>query len=286
MHTPRDERPRRGRRDPPRRADVRSPGARLPRPHRADGGAHPRLGLARSRSRDGAGARGGPRASGRRHVGRAAWPARRHQGHLRYGRHAHRVRDGVAPGPAAARGRDGRGAAAQGRRGDHGQDGHHRAGGVRPGQDHQPSRRAPHAGRLVERLGGRGRRMHGAARRGDADQRLADPSGVVLRRLRLQALARRDLPPRRAQAVAHARSRRRVRALGRGRRPRRPRTLRARRRRSRTPRRNPPSSSRRGGKVRSPGRRGSPSRRRRSGRRPSALRRKRSCSSRRSGATW
>ena len=101
--------------------------------------------------------------------------------------------------------------AAAGRRGDHGQDGDHRAGAVHARQDPQSARSRAHARRLVERIGRRRRRRHGAAGDRLADQRLGDPPGVVLRRGRLQADARPDLAPRRAAGVAHARPCRRVR---------------------------------------------------------------------------
>ena len=46
---------------------------------------------------------------------------------------------------------------------------------------------AAHAGRIVERLGGGGRRFHGAAGDRHADWRLGDPAGRLLRRRRVQA---------------------------------------------------------------------------------------------------
>ncbi len=86
-----------------------------------------------------------------------------------------------------------------------------------PGKTRNPHDPGAHARRLVERLGGGGRGQHGAGRDRLADQRLGHPSGGVLRRGRLQADARPDPAHRRADAVAHARSCRRVRAHGRGR---------------------------------------------------------------------
>ena len=71
-----------------------------------------------------------------------------------------------------------------------------------PGQDAQPAQSRAHARRLLERLGrGRGRR-HGAARARQPDQRLGDPAGRVLRRLRLQAHAWPDPAQRGAAALA------------------------------------------------------------------------------------
>ena len=83
-------------------------------------------------------------------------------------------------------------------------------------QDPQSARSGAHAGRLVERLGRGGRRpmVPGAHRL--ADQRLGDPSGGLLRRGRLQADPRAYSAHRRADAVAHARPCRRVRAHRRG----------------------------------------------------------------------
>ena len=53
-----------------------------------------------------------------------------------------------------------------------------------PGPTRNPHDLDAHAGRLVVRLGSGGRRRHGAARDRLADQRLDDPPGVLLRRLR------------------------------------------------------------------------------------------------------
>ena len=115
------------------------------------------LGLPRPRSRHAAG-RGGRRASpARPRDGSAARRADRHQGHLRYRRHADRIRLAVLGRPHAARGCRGGRAAARRRRRDHGQDRHHGIRLLPSGQDPQPARSRAHAGRLVERLGGRGR---------------------------------------------------------------------------------------------------------------------------------
>ena len=89
---------------------------------------------------------------------------------------------------------------ARGRRDHHRQDHHHR---IRRhpsvAQDAEPARSQAHAGRLVERLGRRGRRRHGAGRTRHAGGRL-DPAAVeLLRRDRLQAERRRDQPQRLAR---------------------------------------------------------------------------------------
>ena len=70
-----------------------------------------------------------------------------------------------------------------------------------------------HARRLVVGLGGCGRGPHGAARARHADQRVGDPAGRVLRRVRRQAEPRVDVARRRPAAVAQARPCRGVRAL-------------------------------------------------------------------------
>ena len=83
------------------------------------------------------------------------------------------------------------------------------------GADAQSARSRTHARRLVLRLGGGCGRRHGAAGGRLADQRLGDPTGGFLRRLRLQADPRHHLAPRRADPVEGARSCRRIRALAR-----------------------------------------------------------------------
>ena len=85
-----------------------------------------------------------------------------------------------------------------------------------PGKTRNPHDPSRTPGRLVERLGGRGRRPHGAGRDRLADQRLGDPAGGVLRRGRVQADAWAYFATRRARIVAHARSGRRVRPQRRG----------------------------------------------------------------------
>ena len=55
-------------------------------------------------------------------------------------------------------------------------------------QDAQPAQSRAHAGRLVLRLGGRGRGRHGADRDRLADRRLGDPPRRLLRRRGLQAV--------------------------------------------------------------------------------------------------
>ena len=144
----------------------------------------------RPRARAGA-SQGARRAPPQRPADRsAARHSGRHQGHLRHRRLQDRMRLAAAQGPpAGARLRRG-GAAARGRRGDHRQDGDHRVRLFPPRRDPQSARSRAHARRLVVRLGSGGRRRHGAAGDRLADQRLGDPPGVVLRRLRRQADAR------------------------------------------------------------------------------------------------
>ena len=117
--------------------------------------------------------------------------------------------------PPAARRRHRGGEAARRRRGHHRQDGDHRVRLFPSGQDPQSARRRAHAGRLVVGIGRRGRRRHGAARARQPDQRLGHPPRRLLRRVRHQADARPHLACRRADAVAQARSCRRVCALAR-----------------------------------------------------------------------
>ena len=182
-------------------------------------------------------------------VGAAARRADRHQGHLRHRRHADRVRLAAVGRAHAAPRCGGRGPPARRRRGDHGQDRHHRVRLLSSRQDQEPARPRAHARRLLERLGrGRGG-LHGARRDRLADQRLGDPAGRLLRRGRLQADPRPDPAQRRAAAVAHARPCRRVRALGRGRGPARRDAGRLRRGGSRHARHRPPAA-RRGGRQR------------------------------------
>ena len=205
-----------GRRHPRRPDHLGRARRRLPRAHRRGRSRDRGVGVPRSRPRDAAG-RGCRRSSqaGQGHRP-AARRAGRHQGHLRHRRHADRIRLATVGRTHAAPRCGGRGAAARGRRRDHGQDGDHRVRLLQPGQDPKSAQSGAHAGRLVHGLG-RGRRgADGAGRHRLADQRLGDPPGRLLRRGRLQADARPDPAQRRAAAVARARSCRRVCAHGRG----------------------------------------------------------------------
>ena len=112
----------------------------------------------------------------RRHAGR-------HQGHYRDGRYADP--DGLAAvcRLALGEGRRQRARAARRRRRDPRQDGDDRVRRVRAARHAQSVEYRAHAGRLVERLGGRRRRRHrqrGARHPGD---RLDDPAGEFLRLL-------------------------------------------------------------------------------------------------------
>ena len=73
------------------------------------------------------------------------------------------------------------------RRGDPRQDRDLRIRRQRAAGDHQSAQSRTYAGRLVERLGGGGRRFHGAGGARHANRRLGAASVVVLRRVRLQA---------------------------------------------------------------------------------------------------
>ena len=84
-----------------------------------------------------------------------------------------------------------------------------------PGKTRNPFDPDAHAGRLVERIGRGGRRLHGAARDRHADDRLDDPPGVVLRRVRLPADVRRPALHRREGGIGIARYVGTDRALGR-----------------------------------------------------------------------
>ena len=138
-------------------------------------------------------------------AGAAARHPGRRQGHHRHPRHADRERHRAARRAPADPGRRGGRAAARRRRGDPRQDRDHRARRLSSGQDAQSARSRTHARRLLVGLGGGGGGGHGAARRRLADQRLGDPAGELLRRVRLQALARPDLALWRARP-SHRRS--------------------------------------------------------------------------------
>jgi hypothetical protein len=73
------------------------------------------------------------------------------------------------------------------RRGDPRQDCDLRIRRQRAAGNHQPAQCRAHAGRLVERLGGSGRRSHGAGGARHPDRRLGAAAVVVLRDFRLQA---------------------------------------------------------------------------------------------------
>ena len=61
---------------------------------------------------------------------------------------------------------------------------------VDPTRDAQSAQPRPYAGRIVVGLGGGGRGRHDSAGAGNADRRLGDPAGLVLRRRRDQAVFR------------------------------------------------------------------------------------------------
>ena len=106
---------------------------------------------------------------------------RRHQGH--HGYRGLSDRDGLVDlqGFSVARRCGGRDGAEGGGRQHHRQD--HDDGVCLLGSDRngQSAQSRPYAGRIVVGLGGSGRRRHDPAGAGDADRRLGDPPGLVLR---------------------------------------------------------------------------------------------------------
>ena len=131
-----------------------------------------------------AGARERDRTAKRPAEGRAV----RHQGHFRHRRHADDLRladlyrlpaELATPAPRHCRARPAASCSARRSRPNS-----PTAIPARPTNPHDPGF---YAGRLVERLGGGGRRFHGAARDRHADRRLGDPAGGLLRRRRVQA---------------------------------------------------------------------------------------------------
>ncbi len=118
----------------------------------------------------------------------AARHRRRHQGHHRY--RGFSDRDGLAdlPGLAAARGCARGDDAEAGGRDHHRQDHDDGVRGERSDGDAQSAQPRSHAGRIVVGLGGGRRRRHDSAGAGNADRRLGDPAGLVLRRRRDQAV--------------------------------------------------------------------------------------------------
>ena len=99
-----------------------------------------------------------------------------------------------------------------------GQDGDRRARQLHSGPDAQSGGTEAHAGRLVERFGGRGGGSHGALCDRHPDRGFGDPSGRILRRRWFRSDARLRAPRRRQGRVRHARCRRRICAQCRGRR--------------------------------------------------------------------
>ena len=148
-----------------------------------------------------------PRAQGRaaaRHCGR-------HQGH--HGYRGFPDRDGLAdlPGISAAR-RCGCGDAAEAGGRDHRRQDHdHGIRLHRSDADAQSAQPRPYARRIVIGLGGSGGGRHDPAGAGDADRRLGDPAGLVLRRRRDQAVLPLAADRRRQMLFVDARYRRPVR---------------------------------------------------------------------------
>ncbi len=155
-----------------------------------------------------------PRSRAPRRIGRPAQRlAVRREGHHRHARHADLLRLADPRRSSSVGGCGVRRAGARGRRGDARQDGDDRIRAASSGPDREPAQSRAHAGRIVERIRRRRRRLHGAGGVRDADRRLDHPSGVVLRRGRLQALDRHDQSDRREAARRQLRHRGTVRAL-------------------------------------------------------------------------
>ena len=165
-------RPRRRAADRRRPAHRRGAGLRLPRADRGARAGGRRLAISRPARRR------WPPPGARR--GAAERPAARRpdrgQGPDRHRRHADRLRLGDLRGPSSGGGRRLRRAGARRRRDRPRQDRHHRIRLLHPGQDRQPAQPGAYPRRLVERLGRRGRRRHGAARLRQPDRRLGDPA--------------------------------------------------------------------------------------------------------------
>ena len=151
----------------------------------------------------------------------------------------------VLQGPAAATGCRLHHRAAPRRRRHHRQDRHHGAGHLHARRDAQSAQPRAHARRLLRRARRRPWLPAWCRWRSARRRRLRHPPGRLLRHLRLQADLRPHPAPRRADAGAVARHRRRVRPLGGGpgparRRPAGPTTTRD----AGQPRRQPPASAR------------------------------------------
>ena len=116
-------------------------------------------------------------------------------------------------GSSAALGCGVRCAGARSRRRHAGQDGHHRVRVAPSRADREPAQSRAHARRIVERIGGSRRRLHGAGGLRHANRRVDHPSRVVLRRGRLQALVQHDQPDRREAARQQLRYRRALRPM-------------------------------------------------------------------------
>jgi hypothetical protein len=151
---------------------------------------------------------------------RQARPARRRavrrERHRRHVRPADRMGHSDPQGPQARARRRLRRAVAQSRRGSPRQNRHHRIREPPSRPDPQSARSHPHARGLVERLGRRGRRLHGADCDRDANHRLDHPPGVVLRRVRLSPDLGRAPAARRHGGVGLARHARHPGAVGPG----------------------------------------------------------------------
>ena len=194
-----------------RRADA----AAIPRTRRSNCSISGSRGLALSFAPISGGARGRgaiDRALARRQAAVAdRRHADRHQGHHRDLRYADR--NGLAAVCRLALGERRRqcARAARRRRGHSRQDGDDGVRGVRAARHAQSLEYGAHAGRLVERFGGVGRRRHRQRRARHAGDRLDHPAGELLRLFRLQAERERAQPrrlPRLSEPELHRHSRR------------------------------------------------------------------------------
>ncbi len=187
----------------------------MPLPHRRARARRAGVGDARRGGRAGQGAPDGRLAR----PASAVRPAGRRQGPDRHGGLADLLRFADPPGPSSGEGRGVRAQVARRGRDRPRQDRHHGVRGVLAGEDAQPPRSIAHAGRILQRFGGRSGRRNGACSARVADRRLRRTPRRVLRSDRVQADLRRRAARRRPSAGARAGYARVLRARDRGRPP-------------------------------------------------------------------
>jgi hypothetical protein len=174
------------------RADRRSARRGVPGAHRRARRRGARMGVPPREARARRGARARPHAAQEPPARRAL----RHQGHHRHREPADRIQLADLPRPPSQGRRILRRAPAPRGVPRPRQDGHHRVRQQPPLADAQSARPQAHAGRLLQRLRGRGGRPHGAARARHPDRRLGHPPRRLLRRVRREAQLRQHQPPR------------------------------------------------------------------------------------------